>query len=180
MSKLFTLPEMHSRLPKDCKMSFSAFEELIEEHGTYHAFGKYKLMTERDYEDLLRLTAQRHRRPNKPSPNEPGLMCFIGHQYDPQSLLFIGWSPLGQELELLDRIREGAQEFIQLVNTVHATPAEVERFKLAHKKAWRHGGWFGKTDELVEAMRTRRDFEDEVDEEGEGIVGRESEVQAEA
>lgn len=172
MIGLHSLKTIHERLPKgdDKKsvMSFAAFERLVEEHGTYHQFGSVRLMTEQDYNDLLRLTAKRRTRPAQPSPNEPGQMVFIGHAFDPSALVFIGWAPLGQEFELLDRIREGAQEAVMILCNPNATPADVEKFKETHKKAWRFGGWFGRTDELIEAMCSFNSL-DESEEEGEVV-----------
>lgn len=148
--RLKTLEEVHQAiLPKEAKMRFIDFEALVELHGTYHQFGKWKLMSDRDVDDLIRLTAVRHRRPLAPSPSEAGLVVFIGHPYDHSALIFIGWAPLGQELDLLDRLKEGAQERLMVLNTINGTPADAEIMKQRHKKAWRFGNWFGRTEALI-------------------------------
>lgn len=165
--KLRTLQEAWSALiPKDAKMRFDAFEELVEQHGTYHQFGKFRFMTDQDVLDLIRLTAARNKRPSAPSPNEPGLLVWIGHPYDPECLVFMGWAPLGHELDLLERLKEGAQERLMVLNTVNATPADLELMKQRHKKAWRFGGWYGRTEELVQDMRLLTDDNIMIDDEG--------------
>lgn len=150
MQTLHTLNKLHAeRLPKDT-VSFNQFKEIIAQLGTYKLIGKTMLMTDRDWHDFLDAVAAQRTRPTAPRPHEPGLLVLIGHPLENDALIFIGWAPVGQELVLLDRVTEGAQERVMVLETSHATPHEVAMFRAKHKKSWRFGYWHGRTEALME------------------------------
>lgn len=169
---LFTIEEMCSRLPKDA-VKPSVFKKLVVQHGTYRDLDGAMLMTERDFQDFLDAVCARRTKPTPPPPHEAGLMVFIGHPLDKHALVLVAWAPYGQELSLLDMVKVGAQERVQVLGTVDATPIEVEAFRKKHTKSWRCGYWFARSDALVNDLNR---MTGEIAEEGEDEFEPEKEV----
>jgi hypothetical protein len=168
---MYSINDLYEKLPKNTGVTLAQLEKLVTALGTYRELGGRggKVMLEEDIRDFFTAISARRAKPIPPPNDAAGLIVFIGHATDHECLVFVSWTPIGQELVLLDRIREGAQEPVMVLATANATPRDVAEFRAAHKKSWRYGSWFSRTDRFVESIRelTEPGFENE--DEGETV-----------
>jgi len=141
--RLFAPSDLVAMFPKDT-VTASDIESKIKELGTYHRWNDHVLLTGGDIREFVDSLAAKHGR------DRPGLIVFIGSGKRPASPVFVGWCPLGQEFDLLDRVRVGAQEHVMILAIDHATYGEVEDWKSKHRGFRTFGSWFERNDEVMD------------------------------
>ena len=150
-TKFLRPADLMALFPKDA-VSVSALEKAVEEHGTYHRIGKTIFLTDTDVRDFVDRLAGRRAQPLVPTDDEAGLIVYIG---SPTTVngedcsVWVGWSPIGQELALLDQVRLGAQEHVMILESDHMTYGEVEKWKKEHKRSRFYGSWYRRDDEVM-------------------------------
>lgn len=160
MLKLYSISDVLDTYFPTTGVTLPELTKLVIHHGTYREIGKVKVMMEDDIRLLLACVSARRAKPIEPPPDAAGLIVFVGNPIDHECLVYVAWSPLGQELMLLDQVTEFAQEPVRVLGTADATPRDVKEFKAAHKKSWRFGSWFARTSRFLESVRGLTEGED--------------------
>lgn len=170
--KLHTVSDVVALFPKD-SVTPKEVEDELERHGTYRKqFGKKgrKLLTDRDIADFFERLSARRFLPPEPMHDEAGQIVFIGSPSanTDDTLVWIGWCPFGQELDLLDRVRLGVQEHVMVLAHDNASFGDVVQMKARYKddRAYGnpYGNWFRRTDRVMsEVEKINSSYEGDID-----------------
>jgi hypothetical protein len=83
-----------------------------------------------------------------------GLIVFIGNPARRKGEVLVSWTPLGDELELLERVNDTAREPMMVLATGDASEGDVKAFYARHRASWRFGRWFARDADMVRAIRS--------------------------
>lgn len=160
--KLHSIDDLREMFPeklrKDIKVS--DLEKLVEQHGTYRQVGKVRVLTDTDIRHFFAriAAAQNTATPVEPAANESGLMVAIG---DPAGAteghaVFVSWCPVGDELILLDQVKEFCDEQARIINTVDITYGDYMEWRSAIRTDdnWSHGKWYYRTQKVMRIFQT--------------------------
>lgn len=149
--KLHTVKDLIAMFPSGT-LTEAAANKLLEGFGTYRKIGASKFLTDRDVTDFIERVSARRTNPPEPRYEEAGQVVFIGNPAanSEDELVWIGWCPIDQELDLLDRVRLGVQEHVMILANDNASYGDVTKLKAklksARAKGNPYGNWFHRAD----------------------------------
>lgn len=150
MIKVYTLSEVAALLGN---IKLPQLEAAVNEHSTYRMVGKTMLMTEDDIMALLRHCAPRRSKAAPPPPDALGTLVTISEPLTGDNMLFLGWCPVGQELDLLETVQLGYAGRLVVHPVCNTTYQAVVDLQAAHAKSRVHGSWFNRSETLTEALQ---------------------------
>lgn len=150
--KLYSINDLLKMMPVDT-VKLKELEAAVEESGCYRQIGRSMILTEGDIHDFLARVSARRIQPRTPARDADGLLVVLREErVGADSLMFLGWSPAGQELDLMDRVQLGYPARLRVHATVRMTYGVADEFRVKHIKARAMGLWFAPSDELANAL----------------------------
>jgi hypothetical protein len=163
--KLYTISDVQTMLGVSGKeLSQATLAEEIRESRCYREIGGLIRMTEGDVLAFLSWCSPRRAPGGTPADHEAGQIVVIGNSLERDGLVYVNWCPYGKELSLLDTVREGCAESVEILGMWDAQFQEYRDLTVKWTKEKRRygkgGRWFvpivkdeikEKLDELEEA-----------------------------
>jgi hypothetical protein len=164
--RLHSIADVVGLFPKDTVRPKDV-EEALERTGRYRQIGKAKVLTEDDLRAFMRdiLVAKINELP--PQDHEAGQLVVIGSPTISESFVWVGWSPIGQELMLLDQVRIGASEAVMVLATASMSFGDHKAFRKKWSKNHEFGHWYCRSAPLMRAVDELMNAEMDGEQDGE-------------
>lgn len=162
--KLYTFKDVYEMFGFNSKdLSQSDFAEAVRESRCYRKIGTAERMTDLDVINFMAWCSPRRTSGGTPADHEAGQVVVICDPFERDGLVYVGWSAVGQELSLLDTVREGCPDDVGVHAMWPATYGEyrelTETWVRQKKRYGKRGKWF--LSSIKEDIRERLDEREE-------------------